>query len=350
MNEFGGEPTAIYNSTGYIKLWKDIEQPRGRVSLVVHYRSFRNDDPPGLADIWNQAFSGRGAVQLRHSSPLERFAFAKPYFDPAGLIVAVDNGVPVGFVHAGFGPNDTESALSTAVGVTCAIGVRPSHRRRGIGTELLRRSESYLSDRGAQTIYAGPQRPLNPFYFGVYGGSDSPGFLTSDTLAEPFLQARGYQPAGTCLVFHRNLTRALNVVDPRFAAIRQSYEIRVMPRSGIISWWQECTLGPVEVLEFRLEDKSTRAVAARAGAWEMEGFSWRWGLPAVGLVDLVVQENLRRQGLGKFLLTSILRYLQDQYFGLVEAQALESNAAAMKLLQGTGFEQVDLGRIYRKQP
>ncbi len=315
---------------------------------MVHYRSFRNDDPPGLVEIWNQAFLGRGAVQLRHSSPLERFAFAKPYFDPAGLIVAVEDGLRVGFIHTGFGPNDTESALSTAVGVTCAIGVRPSHRRRGIGTELLRRGESYLLGRGAQALYAGPQRPLNPFYFGAYGGSDSPGFLASDALAEPFLQARGYQPGETCLVFQRNLTRALNVVDPRFVAVRRNYEVRVTPRSGVISWWQECTLGPVEVLEFRLEDKASHTVAARAGAWEMEGFSWRWGLPAVGLVDLTVQENLRRQGLGKFLMTSILRYLQDQYFGLAETQVLASNAAAVQLLQGLGFEQVDLGKIYRK--
>lgn len=315
---------------------------------MVQYRSFRNDDPPGLADIWNQAFTGRGTVQLRHSSPLERFAFAKPYFDPAGLIVAVDNGQRVGFVHAGFGPDDTESALSTAVGVTCALGVRPSHRRRGIGTELLRRAESYLTGRGARTLYAGPQRPFNPFYLGVYGGSDSPGFLTSDLVAGPFLESRGYQAGASCLVFHRNLTRALNVADACFAAVRRTYDVRVLPRTGIISWWQECTLGPVEVLEFRLEDKNTHAVAARAGAWEMEGFSWRWGVPAVGLVDVLVQEDLRGQGLGKFLVTSILRYLQDQYFGLVEAQAPDHNPAAVKLLQGTGFEQVDLGRIYRK--
>ena len=315
---------------------------------MVQYRSFRNDDPPGLAEIWNQAFPGRGTVQLRHSSPLERFAFAKPYFDPAGLIVAVDNDMRVGFVHAGFGPNDTESALSTTVGVTGAIGVRPSHRRQGIGTELLRRSESYLTGRGAQTLYAGLQRPFNPFYFGIYGGSNAPGFLASDLLATSFLEARGYQAGETRLVFQRNLTRALNVADGRFAAIRRNYEVRVLPRTGIISWWQECTLGPVEVLEFRLEDKTNQLVAARAGAWEMEGFSWRWGMPAVGLADVVVQENLRGQGLGKFLVTSVLRYLQDQYFGLVEAQALDSNPAAVKLLQGAGFEQVDLGRIYRK--
>src|ERR1700730_4195185 len=113
-----------------------------KVCLVIHYRSFRNDDPPALVQIWNEAFTGRGAVKLAHSSPLEFHVFAKPYFDPNGLILALDDRVPVGFGHAGFGPNETQSALGTATGVVCMLGVRPSHRRRGIGSELLRRCES----------------------------------------------------------------------------------------------------------------------------------------------------------------------------------------------------------------
>lgn len=315
---------------------------------MIHYRGFRNNDPPGLVEVWNDAFTGRGVVQLRHSSPLERYAFGKPYFDPAGLFVAEENGVRVGFAHAGFGPNPTEDALSTAAGVICLVGVRPSHQRQGIGTELLHRCETYLRDRGAQTLFAGPQRPLNPFYFGVYGGSDSPGFLASDLAAAPFFKARGYLPEGSCLVFNRNLNQPLSVVDTRFPAMRRAYEVRVLPRGGIANWWRECTLGPIEILEFRLEETATRKLAARAGVWEMEGFSWRWGVPAVGLLDLTVREDARRQGLGKYLLTSVLRYLQDQYFGVVEAQVAEHDQAGVKVLQSTGFAQVDVGRIYRK--
>ena len=106
-----------------------------KVRLVIQYRSFRNGDPPALAQIWNEAFTGRGAVKLAHSSPLEFHVYAKPYFDPAGLILAVDEGVPVGFAHAGFGPSATQSTVGTEAGVICAIGLRPAHRRRGIGTE-----------------------------------------------------------------------------------------------------------------------------------------------------------------------------------------------------------------------
>src|SRR5262249_46138742 len=151
-------------------------------------------DLPGLADIWNTSFTQRGAVRMRTSSPLEYYAFAKPYFDPAGLFVAVEDGVRVGFAHAGFGPNPTQTALSTETGVTCAIGVRPSYRRRGVGSQLLRLCEEYLTKRGAKTLSAGMIWPLNPFYYGLYGGSDAPGFLLSDEAAEPFLKRNHYQP------------------------------------------------------------------------------------------------------------------------------------------------------------
>jgi GNAT superfamily N-acetyltransferase len=315
---------------------------------VIHFRTFRNTDPPGLAEVWNEAFTGRGAVQLRHSSPLERFAYSKPYFDPKGLILAEDDGKCIGFAHAAFGANLAETALSHGVGVTCAIGVRPAYQRKGIGTELLRRSEAYLRERGSELLYAGGMRPLNPMYFGLYGGDDLPGFLESDSAAAPFMKARGYQAEACSLIFQRALDKPVSVVDARFVSLRTKLEMQAVPRGGIDTWWQECTLGPVELIEFRLVETATNHTVAAAAAWEMEGFSWRWGLPAVGVLSLMVEESRRRQGLGKFLVTCILRYLQDQYFGIVEAQAIGDNPAVVSLLGVLGFEQVDRGHVYQR--
>jgi ribosomal protein S18 acetylase RimI-like enzyme len=315
---------------------------------VVHYRHFRNDDPPGLAEVWNEAFSGRGEVRLRHSSPLETYVFAKAYFDRAGLIVAVEDGLRVGFAHAGFGPNEAQTALGKTNGVLCAIGVRPTHRRRGIGSELLRLCESYLTANGAQGLYAGPMPPLSPFYFGLYGGSDLPGFLASDADAEPFLRHHGYQVQGTTLVFQRSLAEAVNIADGRFPALRRRFEVRIVPKSGAATWWQECVQGPVDTVEFLLEDKATAQIAARTSVWEMDSFSWRWNQPSVGILSVEVREDLRRQGLAKFLLAQLLRYLQEQFFGLVEVQAAEQNQAAISLCQSLGFVQVDTGRLYKK--
>jgi ribosomal protein S18 acetylase RimI-like enzyme len=316
---------------------------------VIHYRRFRNTDPPAVAAIWNDALTGRGAAPSRSTAPLERGVLSKPYFDPDGFIVATDEGNAVGFSHAGFGPNPEETALDTTNGVVCVVAVRESHRRRGVGTELLRRAEQYLRDRGARSLHAGPMRPLNPFYFGLYGGSDQPGFLCSDVAAAPFLEHHGYQALHSTLVFQRRLDQPLGVADLRFAGLRRRYELQVQPRTALGSWWQECVLGPLEPIEFRLEDKQTAVIAARALVWEMEGYSRRWNQPAAGVLEIQVRPELRRLGLAKFLLAQLLRYLQDQYFGVVEVQAPDRNQPAVALLQTLGFEQVDLGRVYRKE-
>jgi len=315
---------------------------------VVNYRKFRNTDPPALVEIWNEAFSGRGAVRLKTSSPLERHAFAKPHFDPAGLIIAEENGTSVGFCHAGFGPNREEKALDRAAGVTCLIGVRPAQRRHGIGSELLRHSEAYLRERGAKQLFAGPMRPLDPFYLGMYGGSDVPGFLTSDTAAEAFLAHHGYRPARTSLVFQRRLKQPSKIFDARFVAHRMRFEVRIAPRLSRMSWWQECVFGLVEPLEFVLEEKPGDKFAGRMLAWEMEGFSWRWHMPSVGICLLEVREDLRRQGVAKFFLAQVLRYVQEQFFELAEIHVQEPNEPAVRLCRSLGFEQVDVGRQYER--
>lgn len=315
---------------------------------MLHFRSFRNTDIPGLVDVWNESFIGRGCSQLRNCSILERYLFSKPFFAADGLIVALEDDQRVGFAHAGFGPNLRETGLSHQSGVLCVIGVRPMFRRRGIGSELLSRCEDYLQTKGAANLFAGPMKPLAPFYFGLYGGADLPGFLASDEAAAPFLEYNGYVAGDTCLVFQRALDEQVNIVDARFPNLRKKYSLRVMPRATIGTWWQEALLGPIDPLEFRIEETLTGRVAARCEVYEMEAFSWRWGVPSVGVQNIAVHDDIRRQGIGRFLLAQLLRYLQEQYFGLVEVQVMERNQAGVKLLRSLGFEQVDFGRQYKQ--
>jgi ribosomal protein S18 acetylase RimI-like enzyme len=316
--------------------------------LVIHYRSFCNTDPPGLVNVWNESFTGRGAVVLRSATLLEYFLFAKAYFDPEGLIVAADGDKLVGFALAGFGPSNDGSRLDMTAGVLGALGVIPSHRKQGIGAELAARAEDYLRRRGARTLYAGPMAPLNPFTFGLYGGSQSPGFLDSDPAAGPFFERRGYLSQEAKLVFQRPLDRPPVVIDGRFAAYRQRYEITVGPRKET-TWWQECVFGPLELHDYRLTDKATGKWAARASLWEMETYSPAWNEHAVGLAELEVVTDARRKGLARFLLAQILRHVHEQFFTVAEIQAAETNVAAVNLIRGLGFTQVDRGRRFRRE-
>jgi ribosomal protein S18 acetylase RimI-like enzyme len=313
---------------------------------VIQYRTFRNADPPNVVSVWNQCFTGRGATILRGSTLVEYFTFAKPYFDPQGMILALSDTTPVGYAHAGFAPTADGSALDPKVGVLCSLGVVPAWRRQGIGSELLRRAEEYLRGRGATEVLAGPLAPRNPFTFGIYGGCQSPGFLDSDPLARPFFEKHGYRPREAVVVLQRRLSQALNVIDARFAAFRQQYEVHAGPLP-VKTWWQECVLGPIEVVEFRLGERGQpKAAVGRAVLWEMETFRPRWNDHAVGVLGLEVVPEMRRRGLAKFLLTQILRHLQEQYFAMVEIQVAEGDAAGLALSRQLGFQPVDVGRLY----
>jgi ribosomal protein S18 acetylase RimI-like enzyme len=320
----------------------------GKGVIVVEYRRFRNTDPPRLLEVWNDALRGRGAVALRTSTPFERHAFAKPFFDPDGLIVAADGPHVVGFAHAGFGPTADETALDPAHGVVCVVAVRQANRRRGIGTELLRRAEDYLRQRGTRHFHAGQVPPLAPFYLGMYGGSELPGVLESDPTAAPFLLRHGYQPDRTVVVLQRKVNQVIKTVDTRFVALRQRFEVCDDPEAPVGSWWRECYYGLVEPVLFALRDRTSGAVAASAFVWEMEGFSCRWERPAAGVLDLRVAPELQRQGLAKFLMVQIVKRLQDQCFDLVELHVPDDNAAGLQLCRGLGFERVDVGRSFRR--
>ena len=280
------------------------------------------------------------------NTPLERYVLAKPYFDPQGLIVAEEDGSCLGFAHAGFGGEASANCLQREIGVICLVGVRPNARRRGIGTELLRRAEYYLRQRGAKTIFAGSHFPNNPFYLGLYGGADSSGILASDALAAPFLERHGFRKVKTHVVLQRLLDHTLKIVSPKFAYHRQRFLVQACFPKDLRGWWRECLVGFVEPLEIYLEDKEHPEVAARALVWEMDGFSARWGRASVGLMGFEVRPDLRRQGIGKFLLSHLLRQVQDQYFELCEVHIASDNVPALQFLHSLAFEQVDAGEVF----
>ena len=188
---------------------------------------------------------------------------------------------------------------------------------------------------------------MNPFYFGLYGGSDSPGFLTSDASAAPFLEHHGYEGWNTSLVLEMKLEHFSPPADARFLNLRRKYDVQLVPQPELSSWWQDCVLGQVEPVEFRLMDKLSGIPAVRVLAWEMSSVR-QPSPPAAGLLDVSVRPELRRQGLGRFLVGQMMRDIHEQYFRLIEVQVPQANHAAEGLFRGLGFEQVDIGRTYRR--
>lgn len=319
--------------------------PTVKGATVVEYRTFRNTDTPRLVAVWNETFTQRGAPRLVNNSLLERYVLAKPIFDPKGLAVAVLDGKVVGWAHAGMSRNPFNAQ---PVGVICLLGVRPPLRRQGIGSELLKRSEQYLRERGAQTLSAGGHWPNNPFYMGLYGGCESPGFLQSDALAEPFLAKHGYRIEQKIHVLQRKLDQPMKMFDPRFVPMRGRYDLQFGSPRRLMSGWHELVHGWVDPLQFVLHDKQTGGWVARTLVWEMDAFSFYWQRPTVGVFDFEVNPPYRRAGVGRYFLSLIMKYIQEQFFTLVEIQLEETNVPGQDFLRSLDFELVDTGQVFAR--
>ena len=111
---------------------------------MLRFRCFHNTDPPAVTAIWQSRDGQPGLYQPVSVDLLEQYVFGKPYFDCAGFILATDDDRPVGFAHAGFGPNPSRDGLSTDAGVTCLLLTLPEFARPEIAAGLLERCEHYL--------------------------------------------------------------------------------------------------------------------------------------------------------------------------------------------------------------
>jgi len=196
-------------------------------------------------------------------------------------------------------------------------------------------------------VVVGSQRPYNPYLFGLYGGANSPGILDSEPDADAFLNALGYEKGESHIVFQRPLDKPLDVADGRFVSLRRRFDIQMIRPTVSQSWWEECEWGVLEPTEFRVVDKMTGAPAGRLVNWELEGFSWKWNKPATGIFDVEIRAHLRRQGLAKFLLASVLKLLQEQFYAVAELQVWADDPAGIGICKTLGFEQVDVGYRYR---
>lgn len=287
-------------------------------------------------------------MQPMSAALLEELVLAKPYFDNQGLIVALDAGTAVGFVHAGFGPTDDYSGLSTQLGVTCMLMVREPYRGRGIGSTLLAHSENYLRQRGAQVLYGGGIHPLDPFYLGLYGGSELPGVLVSDENAQRLYRASGYVEIDQCIVLHRELAGFRPAVNRQQMLIRRQTSIRTTNDPPPENWWDACTFGGFDRVRFELLNTQGRPVA-QATVWSMEPMGTSWGFRAGGVIRVEVPPDCRRQGFATYLLNEAMRHQQQQGVAVLETQTMQQNTTALAMYTRLGFHEVDRGTVFRKQ-
>lgn len=315
----------------------------------MHFRYFRNSDPPALAAVWKSRAGQSGLSPAVGLEILEQHVLAKTYFDPEGLILACDGNDVLGFAHAAFGADDAEAGISTELGTTALLLVRPNCDETLVAAGLLEQSEAYLHRRDAKVIYGGGIRPLNGFYLGLYGGSELPGVLESDRVAQQAFLSHGYREIDRTLLFHRNLSTFEAVVDRRQMQVRRQMVVEVVLDPPPRSWWEACTLGMFDLVRFALVPRTGGPPVATATFRRMELVPVSLQPPSLGLIEVWVDESARRRGLAIFLLSEAFRQFIREGSREVEVQAMQHNLAAQALYRKMGFEQFEQGGVFRKE-
>ena len=185
--------------------------------------------------------------------------------------------------------------------------VRPDCDEAQVAAGLLERSEAYLHRRGAKVIYGGGIRPLNGFYLGLYGGSELPGVLESDTVAQQAFGSHGYREIDRTLLFHRELSTFEAVVDRRQMQVRRQMVVEVVVDPPSRSWWEACTLGPFDLVRFLLVPRTGGSPVATATFRHMELAATSLQPSSMGLMEVWVEESARHRGLAIFLLSEAFR-------------------------------------------
>lgn len=315
----------------------------------MQFRPFRNSDPPRIARLWSAQPPQRGLARNVTARVLETYVFAKPYFNHEDFIIAEDGDELVGFAHVGFGPNAERDNISTEMGATCMLLVSPERPFSTTATELLSQAEQRLKQRGARLLYAGSIAPINPYYLGLYGGSELPGVLLSDHRLVDLYNRSGYREIDRTVILQKELGEFRPPIDRRMVQLKRSMvvEVDAVPHQG--DWWDACVSPPHEPTRFEILPKRGGSPCGSVRFWVIEPFSNTWGKLCVGLTKLHINEDQRGKGMATYLNSEALRHLQLNGVQLVEAQTMLHNKAALDVYARLGFEEVDQGVIFRKE-
>jgi ribosomal protein S18 acetylase RimI-like enzyme len=196
-------------------------------------------------------------------------------------------------------------------------------------------------------LYAGGQAPLNPFYWGVYGGSECAGILGAHDGFHRAVGRAGYQPVSGTVLLEIDLSEP-EKRDPRGLLLRRQVRTEVTDDALPAWWWENLAVGEFRPTLYRLLTRSGQTELARATTWDMAWFSRVDGRSRIGLIDVEVHPDHRRKGYGRFLVSEILKLAREQMTDVVAVQTGATNTAALSLYEAVGFRPVETATLYRR--
>ena len=156
-------------------------------------RSYTATDEQSAINLWNISLK----EDLINRENFYTRIICDVNFDPALYLLAEENGELVGFAYGTKRRFPCQAAgLQPDNAWIVAMGCHPNHRRKGVGTALVKALEQALAERGTKTLDVGPYA-TNYFFPGVDQKAYNNGV--------EFFKSLGYTDKGICCSMDLNL-------------------------------------------------------------------------------------------------------------------------------------------------
>jgi len=324
---------------------------------MLTVRPFRNEDPPRLLELWRRTRRYGDTYDPLPTLSLEQLQtqiLGLPMLDIQSIMIAFDDGRPVGYIHTTFAPDHDGHSFDYTVGQICFLCVDSIYSGASqAATTLIRAGEDYLFGLGAQTIFGGSPSPSVPFYTPFYSGGEAVGILHSDeTIINAFYEAN-YQIHQTTTWFHRDLQNYVPAITAETVGYYETIEIRIDEASKAKTWWEGCILAngiwfdalaylartdrPIARLRTRVTYPDTE------NSLTMYERSW-----LASLMELRVHPSFDDKGIKKYLLEELLHYLAAHNQILqIEAHTVD-HTPLYTILRDQSWSEQDRGSVFLK--
>lgn len=329
--------------------------------MTLEIRRFKNTDLSAIVEIWRSHESDLRLPMPVTMNLLEQLVFSKPHFDYDGLLVAVEDGLAVGFAHAAFGPNATMDDLAMHEGVIATVAIHAEYAEPApIVKKLIAACEDYLQSHGAKVIYGGAVRtavemgsgrtthPFTPFYIGMIGGSEPSGITESNLLLLDAYAQAGYEVIDQLQHFELDVLAFRPLMNPKIATLRRRLTLNIVEDAIPRNWWEAVTLGPFELARLTVDDKETKRTVAMAILRSSEPMRAHSAGHTWDLMEVRVAPKFRKQGVATYVLNEAFRYCAKRGVVRVDTQTKVSDEATTGLLRHFGMYPTTCGRVLRK--
>jgi len=282
------------------------------------------------------------------TSEFEMFVLSRPYFEAAGLIVATDDNTNqiIGFTHCGFGPADPTTFCRSVDKSLGTIALVCSGADESLQHALVQAGITHLKSQGAGVIYAGGRFPLNPFYWGLYGGSEFSGILAVESGLHAALVRNGFAESARSVLFEFNLAGA----EPRHIkniVLKRDSQLSIIEDDSLGCPWTELAIEPFHPMNVEIRKRHDKATVASAVLWPMLLYGRRDLRSRIGLISVDVAPENRRQGYGRLVVTEAIKCAMELSYDVMCVQTDATNLPAIKLYEAIGFKQVETASLYR---